>query len=136
MTTTAIDTDTYRIVTEQRIIRQLALEWIRSDLPADTITFVECLRVLTHLQAVTKDAYQTETLFEIVFEQAQQLRKSSEWLSLELQFETSAVGVANRQELIRSCLDQTHPIDDAALDAYNERLTRSVDQGEIRIYCY
>jgi hypothetical protein len=42
----------------------------------------------------------------------------------ELRFEAQAAAVGNRREQLLSELDRLETVDDAALDLYNERLTR------------
>lgn len=118
--------DNYQRLAEQRIVRQLALELIQSQLPTQWITFVDCLQVLSQLQRATSNAYQTEMLFELLFQQAQQLGRSAEWLAGEIAFETRALTTTDRSALALAELSQSQPVDDLALDTYSERLVRQL----------
>ncbi|AUD06163.1 hypothetical protein [Spirosoma pollinicola] len=127
--TTAIDG--YAQLIGQRIVRQLALEWIQSKLPNEELTFVDCLNVLNHVQVITQDSRQTEIIFEQLFEQACRLNKSSAWFAQELQFEALVLTARNRLELARLYLTQSQPVDDAALDTYLERLSRRIEDSPL-----
>ena len=107
-----------------RVVRQLALEWVQSGLPSDEVTFVDCMNVLGNLQAATGRIDQTEAIFESVFQQAIDLRKSSDWLAVELKFEMLAQTVSSRSELAMLYLTHTGSVDDDALDLYNQRNQR------------
>lgn len=119
-----METYSVELLNTNRVIRQLALEWIQSSLPADEVTFVDCLNVLNQLQASTQAMTRSEQIFERVFQQAKELGKSSDWVAIELGFEALAQGVACRADLAMHCLKQDGIVDDAALDCYNERISR------------
>ena len=123
-----METYSVELLHTNRVIRQLALEWIQSNLPADEVTFVDCLKVLTQLQASTHTITRSEQIFERVFQQAKELGKSSDWVAIELGFESIAQGVTCRADLAMHCLKQDGIIDDAALDRYNERISRFEDK--------
>lgn len=109
---------------ETLFVRQLANEWAQVELPTQRLSLEDYVRAVSSLQESTKDIVKTRAIFQAVIQQAGQLAKSSEWVEKELRFETLAEFVEDRVEML--LLDLTHkgPVDDAALDLYNERLGR------------
>lgn len=83
--------------------------------------------MLSRLQTATGDVNRSEAIFERIFGQAKALSKDSEWVAVELGFESLAQGLASRTELALLYLNQDDMVDDAALDLYNERLSRFSD---------
>ena len=109
---------------ETLFVRQLAYEWARVDLPTQRLSYGDYIRVVTSLQASTKNMAKTRAIFKAILQQASQLAKSSEWVERELQFEALAQFIDDRQETLLLDLAHGGVVDDAALDLYNERASR------------
>jgi hypothetical protein len=109
---------------ETLFVRQLAFEWARVELPTQHLRYGDYIRVLSGLHASTRDMLKTRAIFKSVIQQASQLAKSSEWVERELRFESLAEFVEDRNDMLLLDLVQSGPVDDAALDLYNERVSR------------
>lgn len=113
-----------KIGDETLFVRQLAYEWAKIDLPTQRLSYGDYIQALTCLQASTNDMVRTRRIVKAVLEQASQLGQSSEWVERELRFEALAEFVQDRGELLLLELAHGGLVDDAALDLYNERLSR------------
>ena len=106
------------------IVHKLAFRWAHADLPSEDMVYIDFIRVINGLLVATGTARATAYIFAGVINQASALGKTSAWVEGELRFEAQAAAVGNRRELLRSELHRLETLDDAALDLYNERLTR------------
>ena len=113
-----MDSNDYR-----ELIRQLAYQWAVVDLPDEGLIYSDYIHVIGSLLTATQDVQRTKYFFKTVLQQAVELNKSSLWVEQELRFETLAEAV-ERSSLLTLYLKNSEPINDAALDLYNERLTR------------
>lgn len=104
------------------IVHHLAFNWSQAKLPSEHMAYVNFIRAIDGLLAATGTAKQTASIFAGVINQACALGRTSEWVGAELRFEAAAV--SNRPEGMLADLARWEPVDDDALDLYNERLTR------------
>ncbi|GAB2559619.1 hypothetical protein GCM10027085_58370 [Spirosoma aerophilum] len=107
----------------KELIKHLAYEWAMVKLPGPRLLYVDCMRIVGRLLAVTESKERTEYLFMGILHQAIQLEKTYFWVEREVRFETLA-HATNRTDLMLLHLRHSEPLDDAALDAYNERVNR------------
>ncbi|GAB2555081.1 hypothetical protein GCM10027085_52920 [Spirosoma aerophilum] len=107
----------------KELIEHLANEWALIELPGPRPLYVDCMRVVGGLLAVTQSRERTEYLFMGILQQAIQLGKTYFWVEREVRFELLACEM-NRSELARLHLRHSEPISDLSLDTYNERVNR------------
>jgi hypothetical protein len=104
-------------------IQTLVLHWVRAELPAHGLTYVDYTRTISTRLLTTQSPDQTSMIVQAVLAQATALHKTSEWVDQELKFEGMIYG-ADRQDFLRLELSQATAIDDHLLDTYNERVNR------------
>jgi hypothetical protein len=104
-------------------IQALVLQWVRAELPAHGLTYLDYTRIISTLLLTTQSPEQTTTIVQAVLTQATILHKTSLWVDQELKFEGMIHG-ADRQDFLRLELSQATTIDDRLLDTYNERFNR------------
>lgn len=109
----------------KQVIRQLAYEWAMVELPTHRLTYTDYLSTIAGLNVVTDDPDRTATIVAAVLHQAKQLGYSSEWVQQELKFEARVEATGERNKWLRLEL-VAGELSDAALDQYNERLTRFI----------
>ncbi len=107
-----------------RVIRQLAVEWAKADLPGELLTYADYVRSIAGLHQAMADVCRTQYIVTAVIEQASDLGKSSAWVARELRFEALAQSSSHRAVLLLLDLEDASGVDDAALDLYNERMKR------------
>ena len=111
------------------LIRRLANQWVRADLPTARLSYTDYMRAIAGLLQAIGNSQQTTAVFFAVINQARALGKSSEWLQHELRFEALAEFVESRTDLLLLDLAHSGRVDDQALDLYNERLNRFTANG-------
>ncbi len=104
----------------KELIRHLAYEWAKVELPGAGLLYTDYIRIIGQLLTATQSHERTEYIFMGILKQAVELGKSSAWIEREIRFEELAEAV-NRTDLVRLQLNYSDPIDDSALDNYNER---------------
>jgi hypothetical protein len=114
---------------DTQLIRQLAHQWVRAELPTTHLSYADYVRAIAGLQQTIGNVQRTTALFTVVINQARTLGKSSEWIQRELHFEALAEFVESRADLLLLDLEHGGPVDDNALDLYNERLNRFTANG-------
>jgi hypothetical protein len=107
----------------KELIEHLAYEWSKFDLPGTHFRYHEYVRIIRLLLTATESLEQTKSIFMTILKQAVELGKTSFWVEREVRFETLAQAT-DRVELNLSYLKYSGPVDDGALDAYNERKNR------------
>lgn len=112
----------------KHIIRLLTFEWSKVELYAGAMTYSDYMKAVQSLQAITNDVDRTKAIFLGVIQQASALSKSSEWVREELKFEAQAEVIGDRGKWLRVEV-AAQDANDAALDLYNERLTRFNSNG-------
>lgn len=119
-----------QLVTDYKdLVEHLAVRWTVADLPAPiSYLYLDSLQAIGTRLLTTQDADRTRVIVTMVLNQAIALGRSSLWVEEELKFEGMIDG-ADRTDFLRLDLEQTasvnnNSLDDATLDAYNERLTR------------
>ncbi|GAB3050500.1 hypothetical protein [Spirosoma pulveris] len=113
-----MDSDDYK-----QFIRQLAYEWAKVELPGVTFLYADYIRIIGQLLTATQRVDTAGHIVRGILQQAVELGKNSAWVEREIRFEELAL-VTDRMELIRHQLTCSRPVDDLALDAYNERVNR------------
>ena len=107
----------------KQVVRQLAYDWVRVELPTHSLTYADYVNTIAGLNTITDDVDRTATIFAAVITQAKALGRSSEWVQQELKFEAQVEAVGDRGKWLR--LDvAARDASDAALDLYNERVNR------------
>lgn len=106
------------------LIRTLALRWANAGLPAPiSYRYLDYSVAIRTLLLTTQSLERVEAILIGVLDQAQALGKTSVWVENELKFEGMIDG-ADRTDFLNFELSQAAPVDDALLDAYNQRLYR------------
>ncbi|QDK81149.1 hypothetical protein EXU85_22035 [Spirosoma sp. KCTC 42546] len=111
------------------LIQSLAIQWVRAELPAQGLTYADYLTDIRILLLTTQDTDRTTVIVQAVLAQAAALHKTSGWVEQELKFEGMIEG-ADRVDFLRLDLQQAGTLDDAMLDAFNERMNRFVSRDE------
>ncbi|GAB4019137.1 hypothetical protein [Spirosoma koreense] len=111
---------------ESEVVRRLAYSWFRGDLPPGRLAYTDFVNTIAGLNLVTDDPNRTTAIFNAVMQQAKTLGRSSEWVQTELTFETKVEAVGERAKWLRLDI-AAQDASDAALDLYNERITRFVE---------
>jgi hypothetical protein len=104
-------------------IQALAYQWVRAELPAERMTYIDYTTAIRTLLLTTQNPDRTTNIVQAVLTQAMTLRKTAAWVDQELKFEGMIEG-ADRVDFLRFELQQAESVDDGMLDAYNERITR------------
>ncbi len=107
----------------KEVVRQLAYTWFRGELPAGHLAYSDFVNTIAGLNLVTDDPDRTTAIFTAVMQQAKTLGRSSEWVQTELIFETRVEALGDRGKWLRLEV-AAQDASDAALDLYNERMTR------------
>lgn len=107
----------------KQLIRQLAYDWVRVELPTHRLTYTDYINTLAGLNTITDDPDRTTAIFTAVLDQAQRLGYSSEWVQSELKFEAQAEAVGDRAAWLLAVVENSGATD-KALDQYNERVNR------------
>ncbi|GAB4017190.1 hypothetical protein GCM10028808_47990 [Spirosoma migulaei] len=109
----------------KELILELAYEWARARLPGKRISYGNCIELIAELLLITRDRDRTREIFMAVLSQAIDLDKTSAWVENELFFEVMAITFdGNREDALKYDLKLTKIVGDQALDLYNERRKR------------
>lgn len=108
---------------EKEVVSRLAYTWFQGELSPGCLAYTDFVNTIAGLNLVTDDPDRTTAIFMAVMQQAKILGRSSKWVQTELTFETKVEAVGDRAKWLR--LDvAAQDASDAALDLYNERITR------------
>ena len=113
----------------KELIQTLTLQWVRTELPAQGLTYADYQTDIRILLLTTQNPDRTMTIVEAVLAQATALHKTSGWVEQELKFEGMIEG-ADRVDFLRLELQQADSVDDKLLDSYNERMNRFATRSE------
>ncbi|UHG94667.1 hypothetical protein [Spirosoma oryzicola] len=97
---------------ERNVVRLLAYQWAKGDLPTRRLTYNDYVRAVASLQSITEDPARTAVIVSAVLDQAKEFGCSSEWVQDELKFEAQVEATGDRAHWLN--------LDVAANDASDE----------------
>jgi hypothetical protein len=106
-----------------RMIRQLAYEWVNVELPTQRLTYTDYICTITGLNYITDNPDRTIEIVSAIIQQAKLLGYFSEWVQAEIKFEAQAEATGDRANWLQVEV-AAQDGSDYSLDLYNERLTR------------
>jgi hypothetical protein len=83
-------------------------------------------KALTKLIGSTSHIGLSAGIFAAIFNQAQRLNKSSEWIEQEILFEAGVKELSPRPVWLRQAMEDQGLLIEESQDLYNERLTRFI----------
>ena len=113
----------------KELIQLLVFQWVRTELPAEGLTYADYITDIRTLLLTTQNPDRTMVLVQAVLTQATALHKTSVWVEQELKFEGMIDG-ADRDDFLALDLQESDTIDDAMLDSYNERKNRFATRAQ------